>query len=167
MVRKVFYSFHFKNDFARVQQIRNMDSINGQTLATAQQWEDAKGKGDAAVEKWIDAQMTGKSCLVVLIGSDTSNRKWVKHEIKKAWSDGKAVLGIHINKLKNLDGNTSAKGNNPFSNFTLCDGKVSMSSAVPVKTPYGTTSKETYATIKDSLESWIEEAIKARKDFRC
>lgn len=167
MARHVFYSFHFNNDFARVQQVRNINSISGQTYATPQQWEDAKGKGDAAVKSWIDSQMNGKSCLVVLVGSQTASRKWVKYEIEKAWNDKKGVLGVHINKLKDLNGNTSSKGSSPFSTFSMCDGKVAMSSVVQLKTPAGSTSKETYGSIADNLESWIEEAISIRKNFSC
>lgn len=38
--------------------------------------------------------------MVVLIGEDTAKRKWVKYEIKKAWNEGKGVLGIYIHNLK-------------------------------------------------------------------
>ena len=44
--------------------------------------------------------MRGRSCVVVLIGSKTANREWVQYEIKKAWKDGKALLGVYIHGLK-------------------------------------------------------------------
>lgn len=167
MARRVFFSFHFKNDFWRTQQVRNINAISGQSLATPQKWEEVKRKGDSAVKEWIDGEMKGKGCLVVLIGSDTASRKWVKYEIEKAWNDKKGILGIHVNKLKDSNSQTSSKGVNPFSTFTMCEGRVKMSSVVPIKTPAGANSRETYSSIANNLDSWIEEAIKARQDFKC
>lgn len=163
MARKVFYSFHFDNDFFRTQQVRNMNSFEGQSFCSANAWEEVKQDGDAAVEKWIDDNLKGKSCLVVLVGSQTANRKWVKKEIVKAWNAGKGVLGVRINKLKDTDGLSGTPGANPFSQFSLQNGK-NMGSIAPLKTPAGTTSKEAYASIRDNLEAWIEEAIEARSN---
>lgn len=50
--RQVFYSFHFDNDVMRVQQIRNMGVIDGNIEVTSQKWEQVKGAGDPAVEKY-------------------------------------------------------------------------------------------------------------------
>ena len=41
---------------------------------------------------------------------------------QKSWNDGKGLLGIYINKLTDVKGNTSNKGANPFATFTV-DGK--------------------------------------------
>ena len=54
--------------------------------------------------------MKGKECLVVLAGEKTAGRRWVNYEIEKAWKDGLGVLAIHINNLKDFDGNQSKKG---------------------------------------------------------
>ena len=168
MARKVFFSFHFKNDHSRTQQVRNMNALEGNSAVTANKWAEIQKSGDAAIRKWISDNLSGKSCLVVLVGSDTSSRPWVKYEIKKAWEDGKGVLGIHINGLKDLDGNTSTKGSNPFSNIKVNeDGKlVSIGGIPPMKIPSGNTSKEKYASIKDNIESWIEDAIATRKKYK-
>jgi hypothetical protein len=65
--------------------------------------------GDDAIKKWIASQMKGKHCAVVLVGTGTANRKWINHEIIKAWDDGLGVVGIYIHGLKNLDDETSNK----------------------------------------------------------
>ncbi len=83
MARRVFFSFHFANDFWRTQQVRNMNSLEGQALCSANDWEEVKRKGDASIEKWIGDQMHGKTCVVVLVGAETANRPWVIHEIYK------------------------------------------------------------------------------------
>ena len=98
--RQIFYSFHFANDVFRVQQIRNLGALEDNKPVSVNDWEEVKKKGDAAIEKWIDDNMNYRSCVVVLIGEETANRKWVKHEIQKAWKDKKGLVGIHIQQRK-------------------------------------------------------------------
>lgn len=50
----VFYSFHFDNDVMRVQQIRNIGSIEGNSPTTPNEWERLKRSGKNAVQNWID-----------------------------------------------------------------------------------------------------------------
>jgi len=167
MARRVFFSFHFKNDHSRTQLIRNMNSFEGNTPVTPNHWEEIKKTGDASIRKWINDNMSGKSCAVVLIGSETSTRPWVRYEIKKAWEDKRGVLGIYVHGLKDLNGNTSAKGNSPFPDVKVLEsGKlVSLGSSPTLKHPSGRTSKDVYASIKDNIEDWIEEAIKNRSKY--
>ena len=89
-------SFHFGNDVMRVQQIRNIGALEGNEPVSVNTWEKVKRKGKASIEKWIDDNMKYRSCVVVLVGEDTANRPWIKHEIKKAWKDGKGLFGIYI-----------------------------------------------------------------------
>jgi hypothetical protein len=164
MARKVFFSFHFDNDFWRTQQVRNMNALEGNPLATPNGWETVKRSGDAAVKKWIDAELNGRSCAIVLIGSQTAERKWVKYEIEKAWNNGRGVLGIRIHGLLGKDGLTCTAGPNPFDSFTISNGTKKLSSAVPLKNPAGHDSKAVYGSIANNIEVWIEEAIKVRKE---
>lgn len=154
----VFYSFHFDNDVMRVQQIRNMGMIDGNEPVSKNDWETVKKKGDAAVEKWIEENMSYKRCVVVLIGTDTHKRPWVKHEIQKAWKDGRGLLGIHIHNLKCPNNGTCSKGTNPFAQFEFKDKGVIVTP--PVYDPPASTA---YSHIKDNLAAWVEGAIAARK----
>jgi hypothetical protein len=162
MARKVFFSFHFDNDFWRTQQVRNINALEGQSLITANAWEEVKKKGDASVEKWIADNMYGKSCIVVLVGSQTAERKWVRHEISKAWNDNKGVLGIRVHKLLNSKGESTTAGDNPFGRISFTVKDKTLEGIAPLKTPAGADSKAVYASIADNIETWIEEAIKVR-----
>lgn len=162
MARRVFYSFHYKPDNWRVSQVRNIGAIEANKPASDNDWETVTQGGDKAIEKWIADQMNGRSCVVVLIGSDTAGRKWINHEIVKAWNDKKGILGIHIHKLKNSNGETSAKGNNPFDHVTLNNGAKKLSSVVKVYDPPSADSTVVYNHIKDNIEKWIETAIDIR-----
>jgi hypothetical protein len=156
--RQIFYSFHFDNDMFRVQQIRNIGVLVENKPVSENDWTTIKRGGDISIKKWVDDNLEYKSCLVVLIGSDTSNRKWVKYEIEKAWNYGKAVLGIYIHNLKCPRNGTCSQGANPFDQFTFKDNR-KLSSIVKC---YNPKSIDTYNDIKNNLEDWIEEAIANR-----
>jgi hypothetical protein len=157
MVRHVFFSFHYERDVWRANQVRNSWVTKPNTEAAGfidkAAFEEVKKKGDAAVEKWIDDQLNGTSVTVVLIGAETSTRKYVQYEIKK--SHGKnGMLGIYIHKQKDQDGKTDSKGANPFDFFyiTNSDGSTIYLSAL----------YPTYDWINDNgyanLGKWIEAA---------
>src|SRR5882724_5122408 len=105
MVQEVFYSFHFDVDHWRAGQVRNMGVVAGKEPVSANDWEAVKRGGDTAIKKWISVQMKGCTCLVVLVGAETSSRPWVKYEIEKAWNDSLGLLGVRIHGLKNSLGN--------------------------------------------------------------
>lgn len=149
----VFYSFHFDNDVFRVQQIRNMGVIDGNVPVSANEWEHLKRKGDAAVERWIE-NMKYKRCVVVLIGSDTANRPWVQHEIKKAWNDGRGLLGVYVHNLRCPRAGTCARDPNPFDRFTVAGQP--MSGLVEVHDP---NTWDAYNDIARNLQNWVSRAL--------
>ena len=111
MARKVYWSFYYKDDSLRIQQIINMGAVEGQRILTGQKWEEVEKGGDAAVKNWINEEMKRKTCLVVLVGTNTFARPWVQYEIIKAGNDKLGVVGIRINGLRDLRSQaTSAKG---------------------------------------------------------
>jgi hypothetical protein len=140
-----------------------MGVIEGQRLLSSNEWEEVKRGGDAAIKRWINQQMTGRSCVVVLIGSQTAGRRWVNYEIEKGWNDRRGLVGVHIHNLKDSAGNQSSKGANPFYGINV-NGK-RLSSIVKAYDPPRSTSTSVYAYIKDNLEEWAEEAIRIRSDY--
>lgn len=158
-MRRVFLSFHYANDNSRVQQIKNMGQIEGQSVLSSNDWEQVKQRGDAAIERWINEQMSGRSCIVVLIGSGTANRKWINYEITHAWESGKYIVGLRIHKLKNLAGFSASAGNNPFAYIKLNNGKT-LADYVPCIDPPGLSSTEAYGWIKNNIEAVVDKAVK-------
>ena len=167
--RQIFYSFHYDNDVFRVQQIRNIGSLEDNAPVSVNEWETIKRGGDKAIENWIDDNMRYKSCVVVLVGEETHKRPWVRHEIKKAWADGKGILGIHIHNFKcakTVKSNPYSNGKctqgiNPFDTFTI-SGKA-MSSLVHC---YNPNSNDPYNDVKENLEKWVETAIQVRSNYK-
>lgn len=161
MARRVFYSFHYKPDSWRVSQVRNIGTIEDNKPASDNDWEKVTSGGDAQIERWIDDQMNGRSCTVLLIGNETANRKWINHEIIKTWNDNKGIVGIYIHNLKDGNGRQTTKGNNPFDYIKFENG-TALSSIVKSYNPPYIDSKQVYDYISKNIESWIDEAIKIR-----
>jgi hypothetical protein len=109
--------------------------------------------------------LLGRSCVVVLIGSATNGRKWVKYEMEKAWADGKGVVGIHIHGLKDASGHQAQKGKTPLSDITVQTrtGVKVLSGVAKTYDPPYSTSTYIYDHIKTNIEGWIEEAISIRR----
>ena len=100
MARKAFFSFHYDADNWRVSQVRNIHVVEENRVLSSNEWEQVKKGGDTAIQRWIDGEMYGKSCVIVLVGTGTANRKWINYEISRGWNDGKGVVGVRINGLK-------------------------------------------------------------------
>ncbi|MEU7885932.1 TIR domain-containing protein [Microbispora bryophytorum] len=162
MARRVFYSFHYEPDNWRAAQVRNSGLVEGNQSVSDNDWEKVKRGGDAAIQTWIDGQLLGRSCTVVLIGSATAGRKWINYEIRKSWEDGRGLLGIHIHNLRNREGLQSNKGANPFG-YVLA-GRTPLSSLVKTyDPPPSRTSTTVYEYIATNLADWVEEAIAIRR----
>ncbi len=165
MARRVFYSFHYDPDSSRASQVRNIGVVEGNKPAADNDWETIKKGGDAKIKAWIDAQLDGRSCTVVLIGADTAGRKWIDYEILTSWNSEKGLVGIYIHNLKDFSGQQTSKGSNPFTTFTMNRDQSKMSSIVKAYDPPSSDSKAVYKYISDNLSAWIEEAVKIRTDY--
>jgi hypothetical protein len=155
----VFYSFHYKRDAWRVQQVANMGALEGQTILNAQEWEKVENQGQKAIQNWIDSQMKYKTAVVVLIGAQTAGRAWVKYEIEKAWTEKRALVGVRIHGLADSTGKTDSSGGNPFEKVSLSNGRT-VAAYVPVYDPAGATSQQVHSTIAANLQSWVANAYK-------
>ena len=165
MARRCFFCFHYLPDNWRASTVRSIGAIEGNRPATDNDWETVKRGGDAAIKRWINGQMAGKSCTIVLVGANTAGRKWINYEIGRSWDEGMGVVGINIHGLKNRDGMIAAKGSNPFASIQLDQTGKKFSSVVKCYNPTGSNSQERYAWIKKHLSNAVEEAIKIRKDY--
>jgi hypothetical protein len=117
MARRTFFSFHYQRDVSRASVVRNSSktkrNIDPEWIE-AGIWEEAKTKGDAAVRKLIADALKNTSVTAVLIGAKTSERKWVREEIRQSEERGNGIFGIYIHNIKDLSGKTDVKGQNPL-----------------------------------------------------
>ena len=158
MVRRTFFSFHYENDIWRANIVRNSWVTQDRKAAgfiDAADFEEIKKGGDSAIKKWIREQLEGTSVTIVLIGSDTSNRDYVKYELEKSWEKGNGILGVYVHGIKDSNGNTSKKGSNSF-------GPIFTNSKDDKK--YFFERFETYDWVSNdgynNIGAWIEKAAK-------
>ena len=160
MARKVFFSFHYVKDNWRAAQIRNhwitKPDRKSAGYLDAASWEQLRRKGDQAIKRWINSQISGTSVTVVLIGSETYKRRWVRYEIERTNELQHGLIGIYMHRLKNQLGRTALKGSDPFYYFTqVVNGKIvsRMSEFV-----------NTYDWVRDkgyiNFARWVERAAK-------
>jgi hypothetical protein len=159
MARKVFFSFHYDRDIRRVVQIRNSWRIRAgnetQPFLDKAEWESIRRTSASAVENWIEKQLSGTSVTVVLIGSQTFNREWVKHEIRRSHELGKGILGIYIHNVRDPQLGTDQRGKNPLEHWSA--------SAHGREIPF-TKLYNTYDWVNDNgftnFAAWIEKAAR-------
>ena len=155
---QVFFSFEYLKDVWRAAQVREMGKVSNSSTFSDNDWEEVKSKNDKDIKKWIDDQMEKRSCIVVLIGKTTSERKWVKYEIEKAYELNKGIVGIYIHNLKDQDGKQTEKGNNPFYSI-YTNSNERLSKYVTCFDSIYVSSKNVYDDISSNIEDLIENAI--------
>ena len=125
MARNVFFSFQYRNDVQRVMTVRNSwvtktkEQPHG--VIDKADFEELKKKGKESVENWIDNQLLNTSVTVILIGSETLGRPFVKYEIQKSEKRGNAIIGVLIHKIKDFDGKQSTKGSTAGFDYPIYD----------------------------------------------
>lgn len=122
MAKRCFFSFHYQDviDFrANVVRNHNVTKDNNGGFFDASIWESSKKQGDVALKRLINGGLDNTSVTVVLIGSETYARRWVRYEIMKSVERGNGVLGIYINGIRDKYGAVKAQGPNPFNYLGL------------------------------------------------
>lgn len=123
MARRVFFSFHYERDVWRSNVVRNSwvakpdREVAG--FIDSAEFEALKRQGEEVIKRWINKQLEGTSVTVVLIGTETYKREWVRYEIIKSFDKGNGQLGIYIHNIEDRNGYTDYKGKNPFEYLML------------------------------------------------
>ena len=118
MARRTFFSFHYTGDVSRAQVVKNSwvskadreeaGFFDGSVI------ENRRRAGGDALKQFLTAALDGASVTCVLIGAETCLRPWVRYEMVRSFQQGKGLLGVRIDGIKNLHQETSVPGPNPF-----------------------------------------------------
>ena len=113
MARRVFFSFHFDRDIFRANQVRNLNVVLGADTAgffDHSEYDEAKRQGSEGIARMIRKHLENTTVTIVLIGSETFYRPWVRYEIEQSAARKNGFLGIYIHHLQSIDRQTSARG---------------------------------------------------------
>lgn len=158
MVRKVFFSFHY-SDILLVSQIRNSWKLrpgsDTQPFHDRAEWEKVKRESPGTIKNWIDSQLRGSSVTVVLVGSETATRPWVKYEIESSIAQKKGIVFIDLDGMKTTQGFLYRSGASP-ANWTL--NKTGQSLSTYYKS-YNWARNSGY----QNIAQWVEDAYNAPK----
>ncbi len=125
MARSVYFSFHYSDVIEfRVNVVRNSRDIHKiddtSLFIDKSLWEESAEKDFNSLRKIIDDGLKGCGVTVVLVGNHTAERRWVKYEIIKSFTEGKGLLVVHINRIKTRsERKITRKGANPFDRLRL------------------------------------------------
>jgi hypothetical protein len=130
MSKRVYFAFHYQDVIEfRANVVRKHNFTEGVESAGYYDhsiWEKSKKTGEIALKKMINAELEGTTVTVVLIGSQTYARRWVRYELMKSVERGNRLLGIHVNSIKGKDQKLKPLGPDPLAYLGLqisADGK--------------------------------------------
>ncbi len=162
MARKVFFSFHHQSDPVRAALVRGIGIVEGNSPVSDADWLRLCAKGETTIQRWIDSQIAGRECTIVLIGANTAGRRGIKYEIEKSWAEKKGLLGIYIHNLTDASGAKSPKGKNPFEGLTVKSTGAYLSKIVMAYDPLPTENRAIVNYLGMNLAKWVEEAMRIR-----
>jgi hypothetical protein len=116
-IRRVYFSFQYQRDLARVNRIRKIPNVVAYSAAgftDAALWQKTRRRGDAAVRQMIESAIENTTVTVICIGHQlTANDKFVAHEIERTFAHGNGIVALHLPDLRDEDGNAVEKGRAP------------------------------------------------------
>jgi len=194
MARRTFFSFHYKPDVHRAWNVRNswvtkvaQDGRKSAGFFDSSVFEAAQRTDDDSLKRLLRDGLKNTSVTCVLVGAQTTLRRWVRYEILRSFVCGNGLFAVHIHTMKNLQGQTSTKGGNPFDDLAFevagdrvrfreymtsgweYSGDLTSMPANDLRYDIGTMTNHTFSSLfptynwsgdngRDNLGDWIEEA---------
>lgn len=124
MARRTFFSFHYQPDIWRVMNVRNSWVVKPQDqiadgFLDSSVFEASKKESPDALKRFLREGLNNSSVTCILVGSETSERRWVRYEIVRSIVKGNGLLSVDIHGIKNKDGFTTNKGIDPLTRVGL------------------------------------------------
>jgi hypothetical protein len=121
MARRTFFSFHYKPDVTRAWVVRN----SWVTKVAQGQREDAgffdssvfeakEREGVEILKRFLRDGLQNSTVTCVLVGAETTLRRWVRYEIFRSFIRGNGLLAVRIHTICGLNKLQCAIGSNPF-----------------------------------------------------
>lgn len=126
MARRAFFSFHYKPDVTRAWVVRNswvtkltQGERDDAGFFDSSVFEAAQRESDDTLKRFLRDGLKNTAVTVVLVGTETALRRWVRYEIFRSFMRGNGLLAIRIHSIAGFDKMPSSKGPNPFDNVAF------------------------------------------------
>ena len=97
MPASVFLS-HVHEDYGARDTLRGWatQGLLGPQVVVTGESEDVRQHGDRAISRQLSPKLQGAAAVIVLVGNDTHNHRWVEYEVQHALSNRKLVIVVRI-----------------------------------------------------------------------
>lgn len=118
MARITFFSFHYQRDVHRAMVVRNSWVTKADRedsgFFDSSVFESKQRDSDDALKAFLTDGLKNTSVTCVLVGAETTLRRWVRFEIFRSFMRGNGLFAVHVNGIKNLQQQVSDVGSDPF-----------------------------------------------------
>jgi len=133
MPRRTFFSFHYKPDVTRAWVVRNswvtkvaQGTRDDAGFFDSSVFEASQRESDDSLKRFLREGLKNTTVTCVLVGAETSLRRWVRYEIFQSFVRGNGLLAVQIHTIGALNTPTTPQGTNPFGSlaYTLDDDQL-------------------------------------------
>jgi hypothetical protein len=113
MTRRIYLNFHFENDLWRVNQLRAqmIGSMTNQVgFFDAHEYEQLLRQDKETIRRHIRERIADTSVTLILIGTETASRPFVRRGIEESIANQNGFVGIHIHAMDDEFGAPSQPG---------------------------------------------------------
>ena len=134
MARHTFFSFHYKPDVRRAWVVRNSwvtKVARGERedagFFDSSVFESKQRQDDDVLKRFLADGLRNTTVTCVLVGAETTLRRWVRYEIFRSFMRGNGLLAIRIHSIADPRTGVGTAGPNPFADvaFAVNDDRVS------------------------------------------
>jgi len=116
-VHRVYFSFDYRRDRYRVEQIHRLPDVLSRSAGGFQSsavWMEARRGGDSSIQGLINDALVHTAVTVVCIGFNTVDRKYLSYELERSLEQGNGLVGIKINHLPDQNGAVDKEAHAPL-----------------------------------------------------
>jgi hypothetical protein len=121
MARRTFFSFHYKPDVTRAWVVRNSwvtkvakGERDDAGFFDSSVFEAAQRESDDVLKRFLRDGLDNTTVTCVLVGTETSLRRWVRYEIFRSFMRCNGLLAVRLHTIAGLNAPAAAAGPNPF-----------------------------------------------------
>jgi hypothetical protein len=121
VARRTFFSFHYKPDVTRAWVVRNswVTKVAQGTREDAgffdsSVFEAKEREGVEILKRFLRDSLQGSTVTCVLVGKETTLRRWVRYEIFQSFIRGNGLLAVRIHTIAGFNKLQCLEGSNPF-----------------------------------------------------